>query len=57
MNKEKLFKASELAELLQVSVKTIYRAGQKGLIPTYKVGKSIRFEMPSKVDVEDIKDS
>lgn len=51
--KNRLFKASELAELLQVSVKTIYKAGQKGLIPSYKVGKSIRFEMPKERIVED----
>lgn len=49
----KLFTAKELAEILQVSPKTIYRAGQSGEIPSYKVGKSIRFEMPKERIVED----
>ena len=49
----KLYKASELAELLQVSVKTIYRLGKTGEIPSYKIGRSIRFEMPKERIVED----
>lgn len=49
----KLYTAKELATILKVSPKTIYKAGQKGLIPSYKVGKSIRFEMPTKKIVED----
>lgn len=43
---KKLYKARELAEILNVHPQTIYRAGQRGEIPTYRVGKSVRFEMP-----------
>lgn len=42
----KLYKASELAEILGVNVQTVYRAGQRGTLRSYKVGKSVRFEMP-----------
>lgn len=50
----RLFRASELAELLQVSVKTIYKLGKAGVIPSYRIGKSIRFEFPSKeIDSKD----
>lgn len=42
----KLYKAKELAEILGVHPQTIYRAGERGEIPSYKVGKSVRFEMP-----------
>lgn len=42
----RLYKATELAEILQVNVQTIYRLKDRGEIPFYKVGKSIRFPMP-----------
>lgn len=45
MSKE-LYTAKELAEILKVHPQTIYRAGERGEIPSYKVGKSVRFEMP-----------
>lgn len=48
----KLYKASELAEILKVSPKTVYRLGKSGEIPTYKIGKSIRFEMPKERNTE-----
>lgn len=44
---EKLYTAKELAEILKVNPQTIYRAGERGEIASYKVGKSVRFEMPS----------
>ena len=53
MNKPKIYPAKELGEILKVSPKTIYRAGQSGQIPSYKIGKSIRFEMPKERIVED----
>ena len=44
---KKLYTAKELAEILGVHPQTIYRAGERGEIPSYKVGKSVRFEMPT----------
>lgn len=41
-----LYTAKELANILKVNPQTIYRAGKQGDIPSYKVGKSVRFEMP-----------
>lgn len=49
----KLFTAQELATILKVSPKTIYRLGKTGQIPSYQIGRSIRFEMPTKKIVED----
>lgn len=49
MNKlyNKLYTAKELAEIFGVHPQTIYRAGERGEINSYKVGKSVRFEMPT----------
>lgn len=44
---EKLYTAKELAEILGVHPQTIYRAGERGELATYKIGKSVRFEMPT----------
>lgn len=44
---DKLYTAKELAEILGVHPQTIYRAGERGEIASYKVGKSVRFEMPT----------
>lgn len=44
---KKLYKATELAEILGVHPQTIYRAGERGELNSYKVGKSVRFEMPT----------
>lgn len=43
----RIYKASELAEILNVSPKTIYAMGQRGEIKSYKVGRLTRFEMPN----------
>ena len=43
---DRLYTAKELAEIFGVHPQTIYRAGERGEIPSYKVGKSVRFEMP-----------
>ena len=48
----KLYKAKQLAEILNVHPQTIYRAGKRGDIPTYRVGKSVRFEMPGKAVID-----
>lgn len=50
---DRLYTARELAKVLQVSAKTIYKLGKEGKIPTYRIGKSVRFEFPSKEIVED----
>ena len=44
---KKLYRAAELADILGVHPQTIYRAGERGQINSYKVGKSVRFEMPT----------
>ena len=41
----KLYKANELAEILQINVQTVYRCGRDGRIKTVRVGKSVRFTM------------
>ena len=37
-------KVSEVADLLQVSPMTIYRAAKDGSLPSFKVGSSLRFD-------------
>lgn len=44
---DRLYTAKELAEILGVHPQTIYRAGERGELATYKIGKSVRFEMPT----------
>lgn len=44
---DKLYTAKELAEIFGVHPQTIYRAGERGELNSYKVGKSARFEMPT----------
>ena len=48
----KLFKATELAKLLDLNPQTIYRLGEKKIIPTYRVGGSVRFELPDTIPQE-----
>ena len=43
----RLFTANELATILRVHPKTIYRLAKAGQITSYKVGRLIRFEMPT----------
>ena len=43
---EKLYKARELAELLNCNPQTIYRMADKGQIESVKVGNMRRFLMP-----------
>ena len=40
---EKMLTASEVAELLQVHLKTVYRLARNGLIPGKKLGGGWRF--------------
>jgi excisionase family DNA binding protein len=42
----RLYTAVELAKLLKVHVKTIYKLGREGKIARVKVGRSVRFVMP-----------
>ncbi len=42
----KLYKARELAEIMQVHEQTIYRLAARGEIESYRVGKTVRFPMP-----------
>lgn len=43
---EKLYKATELAEILNCNPQTIYRMADKGQIESVKVGSLRRFLMP-----------
>ena len=51
----KLFTAKELSDIFGISAKTFYTLGREGKIPSYKIGRSVRFEMPSKRVVEEAK--
>ena len=46
MMNNKLYKAKELAELLNCNPQTIYRMADRGQIESVKVGKMRRFLMP-----------
>ena len=43
----KLYTAKELAEILKINPQTIYRLAERGEIESYKIGKSVRFRMPT----------
>ena len=43
----KLYTAQELADLLQVHPKTIYRLGREGKLKLVRVGRSVRFIVPT----------
>ena len=43
----KLYKAKELAKILDVHTQTIYRLGNQGKIRSVKVGRLVRFYMPA----------
>ena len=42
----KLYKAEELAEILQIHPKTVYRLGREGKLKLVRVGRSVRFTEP-----------
>ncbi len=42
---EKLLSANDLADILGVTVRTIYDHAKDGLIPSYAVGRSRRFKL------------
>lgn len=44
---ERLFTAQELATILRVHPKTIYKMAKEGQIESYRIGRAIRFEMPT----------
>ena len=54
---KKLYKATELADILRVDPQTIYRLGKQGKIESYKVGKSVRFVMPERERTEQNNDT
>ena len=43
----KLYTASELAELLQIHPRTVYRLGREGKLKRVLVGRSVRFYEPT----------
>lgn len=48
MSEQKLYKAQELADILQINVQTIYRLAKDGKIESYRIGRSMRFPMPER---------
>jgi excisionase family DNA binding protein len=42
----KLYTANELAEILQIHPKTVYRLGREGKLKLVRVGRSVRFYEP-----------
>lgn len=44
----KLYTATEIAEILKLHVKTVYRYGREGKLKCIKVGKSVRFFLPER---------
>ena len=42
----KLYKAEELAKILQVHPKTVYRLAREGKLEVVRVGRSVRFTEP-----------
>lgn len=48
MSEQRLYRAQELADILQVNVQTIYRLAKDGKIESYRIGKSVRFPMPER---------
>lgn len=43
----RLYTASELADLLQLHPRTVYRLGREGKLKYVKVGRSVRYFFPS----------
>ena len=43
----KLYTANELAEMLQIHPRTVYRLGREGKLKHVKVGRSVRFYAPT----------
>lgn len=43
---KKYYRASELAEKLGVSIDTIWRWGREGKLTSYRIGRTVRFELP-----------
>ena len=44
--KNRLYKAKEVAEILQIHVQTVYRLGKQGKLQCIKVENSVRFVLP-----------
>ena len=42
----KLYTANELANILQIHPRTVYRLGREGALKRVKVGRSVRFAEP-----------
>ena len=43
----KLYTANELAEMLQIHPRTVYRLGREGTLKRVRVGRSVRFYAPT----------
>ncbi len=51
---EKLYKATELAQLLNCNPQTIYRMADRGEIESIKVGSLRRFLMPERNEQDNV---
>lgn len=40
----RLLKAKQMADILQVDVQTVYRYGREGKLSTVQIGRTVRFE-------------
>lgn len=53
---DRLYKATELAEILNCNPQTIYRLADRGEIESVKVGSLRRFLMPERIEQNNAKD-
>ena len=51
---EKLYKATELAQILNCNPQTIYRMADRGEIESIKVGSLRRFLMPERIEQDNV---
>jgi len=42
----KLYKAEQIAEMLQLNIQTVWRFGREGKLKTMRVGRAVRFYLP-----------
>ena len=51
--KMRLYKAQEVASILHVHPKTVWAWGRSGILNTVRVGRTVRFVLPSEVNYEE----
>lgn len=48
-----LYTAEEMAAILKVSRNTVWRYGRKGMLPTVRMGRTVRFGLPREKERND----